>query len=74
MDYCSSSLASIGVGLELVAQRFLLTVSLAHVEHTTLEERSGIHHRDAIPGRKKKQEGVSITNWRIHCHFTGETK
>lgn len=74
MDYCSSSLASIGVGLELVAQHFLLTVVLAHVEHTTPEERSGIHHGDALSGRKRKKVGVSITNRRICCHFTGETK
>lgn len=55
IDDCSSSLASISVGLELVTQHFLIAVELTHVEHTTSEERSGVYDRDALPGKKKKR-------------------
>lgn len=72
VDFSSSSQTSICVGLKLVAQNLLLTVELAHVKHTTLEERSGIHHCDAISGRKEvsgqsheKNVLNLMTNWEL---------
>lgn len=54
VNFSSSLLASSCVGLKLVTQNILRTVVPAHVEHTILEEGSGIHHCDAIPGRKER--------------------
>lgn len=50
MDFGSSTLAGICVGLELVTQYMLLAIELTHVIYTALEEWSGIHHTDTVPG------------------------
>lgn len=53
VDFGSSALTGISVGLELITQHMLLAVELTHVIHTALEEGSGIHHTDTLPGTKK---------------------
>ena len=53
MDFGSSTLASISVGLELITQYMLLAAEPTHVIHAALEERSGIHHADTLPGTEK---------------------
>lgn len=53
MDFGSSALACISVGLELVTQYMLLAIELTHVIHTALEEWSRIDHTDALSGTKK---------------------
>lgn len=53
MDFGSSTLAGISVGLELVTQYILLAIKLTHVIHTALEEGGGIHHTDTLPGIEK---------------------
>lgn len=58
MDFGSSALAGISVGLELVTQNMLLAVELAHVIHTALEERSGIHHTYTLPGTERTTHSV----------------
>lgn len=56
MDFGSSALAGIGVGLELVAQDALLAAELTHVVDAALEERCGIHHTDTLPASRKHSE------------------
>lgn len=58
VDFGSSALASISVGLELVTQYMLLAIELTHVKHTALEEWSGIHHTDTLPGTEKNSQSV----------------
>lgn len=58
MDFGSSALASISVGLELVTQYMLLAIELTHVKHTALEEWSGIHHIDTLPRTEKNSQSV----------------
>ena len=53
VDFGSSTLASISVGLELITQYMLLAAEPTHVIHAALEERSGIHHADTLPGTEK---------------------
>lgn len=55
MDFGSSALTDISVGLELVTQYMLLAIKLTHVIHTALEEWSGIHHMDAVPATETGQ-------------------
>lgn len=58
MDFGSGALAGVSVGLELVTKYMLLTIELTHVIHTTLEEWSGIHHVDTVPGTQKITHSV----------------
>ena len=58
VDFGSGALAGVGVGLELVTQHMLLALELAHVIHTALEERSGIHHTDTLPGTEANTQRV----------------
>ena len=65
MDFGSSTLAGISVGLELVTQHILLAVELTHVIHTALEEGSGIHHIDTLPGTEKAHSVRHVANMRM---------
>lgn len=58
MDFGAGALADISVGLELVTQYMLLAIELTHVIHTALEEWSGIHHIDTLPGTEKNTQSV----------------
>lgn len=58
MDFGSSTLAGICVGLELVTQYMLLAIELTHVIYTALEEWSGIHHTDTVPGTEINSHSV----------------
>lgn len=60
MNFGSSTLAGICVGLELVTQYMLLAIKLTHVIYTALEEWSGIHHTDTFPGTEIKVVGHSV--------------
>ena len=53
MDFGPRTLASISVGLELITQYMLLAIEPTHVIYTALEEWSGIHHIDTLPGTEK---------------------
>lgn len=53
VDFGSSTLASISVGLELITQYMLLAIEPTHVIYAALEERSGIHHIDTLPRTEK---------------------
>ena len=50
MDFGPGALADVSVGLELVTQNMLLAIEPTHVIHTALEERSGVHLADTLPG------------------------
>lgn len=53
VDFGSSTMTCVSVGLELVTQHVLLAVELTHVIHTALEEWSGINYTDALPVTEK---------------------
>lgn len=65
VDFGSSTLASISVGLELITQYMLLAIEPTHVIYAALEERSGIHHIDTLPRTEKTLIQIGEEKFRV---------
>ena len=65
VDFGPSTLASISVGLELITQYMLLAIEPTHVIYAALEEWSGVHHIDTLPGTENILIQIAEEKFRV---------